>query len=140
LEEVQGSGRLLVNDAYNANPISMRTFLDAMDSYAKRNLSVCVILGEMADSGERTAEEHTTLALDARGRFESLILIGSTFCRLGYDAVDWCLCLEDLEQVRHEGVIASVLAKHDVVGVKGSYCTHLLSLAADIRKRLTKGL
>jgi UDP-N-acetylmuramyl pentapeptide synthase len=136
LEEVAGTNTLLVNDAYNANPISMREFLDAMAAHERRKGSVRVILGEMADLGERTPEEHVALVLEARSRFASLILIGRTFCRLGYDQVDWCRCYENLEALRREQTMSSLVDDFQVIGVKGSYCTNLLSLASDIRRHI----
>ena len=125
-EEISIGSKTLVNDAYNANPVSMRAFLDELDSYKTRGSRVCVIMGEMADLGDQTPEQHAALAREAQGRFHSLILVGETFARLGFDKEPWCTWFRSADEVRDN--LSDILHDHDVLGIKGSYCTNLLSI------------
>lgn len=56
------NGITVINDAYNANPESMRAGLRALKDYAK-NRRTWAVLGEMLELGETSFEEH-----DAIGR------------------------------------------------------------------------
>ena len=51
------NGITVINDAYNANPESMRAGLRALKDYAK-NRRTWAVLGEMLELGETSLEEH----------------------------------------------------------------------------------
>jgi UDP-N-acetylmuramoyl-tripeptide--D-alanyl-D-alanine ligase len=58
--EYAPSGAAILNDAYNANPASMAAALDALAALpARRRVAV---LGEMAELGARSQDEHRTIA------------------------------------------------------------------------------
>jgi UDP-N-acetylmuramoyl-tripeptide--D-alanyl-D-alanine ligase len=68
-------GAALINDSYNANPASMRAALDALASLpARRRVAV---LGEMAELGERSDEEHVAIADYADSLGVDLITVGT---------------------------------------------------------------
>ncbi|HWL43216.1 MAG TPA: UDP-N-acetylmuramoyl-tripeptide--D-alanyl-D-alanine ligase [Ilumatobacter sp.] len=68
------SGAVVVNDAYNANPDSMRAALDALAAIAaSRRIAV---LGPMAELDDPAAG-HTQVAADARERGIELVAIGT---------------------------------------------------------------
>lgn len=55
------TGGLLLNDAYNANPASMKAALESLAALpASRRIAV---LGEMAELGDRSADEHVAVAV-----------------------------------------------------------------------------
>jgi UDP-N-acetylmuramoyl-tripeptide--D-alanyl-D-alanine ligase len=57
------SGAVVINDAYNANPTSMRAALNALGSTgARRKVAV---LGLMAELGDRAEKEHKAIAREA---------------------------------------------------------------------------
>jgi UDP-N-acetylmuramoyl-tripeptide--D-alanyl-D-alanine ligase len=56
-ERPRGRGGIVINDAYNANPLSMRAALSALVQRAGRARSVAV-LGEMAELGPEAARFH----------------------------------------------------------------------------------
>jgi UDP-N-acetylmuramoyl-tripeptide--D-alanyl-D-alanine ligase len=59
-QEMPGGG-LLINDAWNANPVSMRAALEHLRERAQGRRTVAV-LGEMAELGDYAAEGHTEVA------------------------------------------------------------------------------
>ena len=59
-------GGLLINDAYNANPASMRAALEHLVERAQRRRTVAV-LGEMAELGDGAPRFHEEIGLFARG-------------------------------------------------------------------------
>ena len=69
------SGVMIINDAYNANPASVSAALDALAALpAKRRLAV---LGEMAELGERSEEEHLGIAAQAAAQGIEVIAVGT---------------------------------------------------------------
>lgn len=72
---VTSSGARVLNDAYNASPASMDAALQALSSLpARRRFAV---LGEMAELGERSAEEHRKVAATAAELGIRLVAVGT---------------------------------------------------------------
>jgi len=72
-------GVLLLNDAYNANPESMRAAVDALvtigaDSAVRRTVAV---LGVMRELGEQSETSHRELGDYAARRVEQLLVVGA---------------------------------------------------------------
>jgi UDP-N-acetylmuramoyl-tripeptide--D-alanyl-D-alanine ligase len=110
-------GGLLINDAWNANPVAMRAALEYLVERAAGRRTIA-ILGEMAELGENAAAYH-----DEIGRLVRDLAIDHVFAvgpmakhyTTHVNASTWSPKLEDLvEQVRDE------LEPGDVVLVKGS--------------------
>lgn len=71
---IRKNGRVLIDDAYNANPASMRaSLLTFIDIEARGKWAV---LGDMRELGESGVKFHRDIALIA-GKIERVILIGS---------------------------------------------------------------
>lgn len=69
------TGATLINDAYNSNPASLAAALDALAALpAKRRVAV---LGEMAELGEDSAEEHLRMAGEVFARGVELVAVGT---------------------------------------------------------------
>jgi UDP-N-acetylmuramoyl-tripeptide--D-alanyl-D-alanine ligase len=69
-----GSGAVLVDDSYNANPVSMRAALDALVALpARRRVAVVGVMAEIAEP----AEQHAQVAEYARVRGVELIAVGT---------------------------------------------------------------
>jgi UDP-N-acetylmuramoyl-tripeptide--D-alanyl-D-alanine ligase len=71
-------GVVLLNDAYNANPESMRAALDALvsigaDPAVRRTLAV---LGEMRELGADSEASHREIGAYAAGRVDHLLVVG----------------------------------------------------------------
>lgn len=73
-EEVHGI--TIINDAYNANPVSVAGALDTVSSIQTTGKRV-VVLGDMLELGDRAEEYHRQVgARLANGAFDTAILIG----------------------------------------------------------------
>ena len=109
------SGATVVNDAYNANPTSMRAALDALAAMgADRRIAVLGLMGEIADP----APAHAGIAAYARDRDIELIAVGTDL--YGIAAV-------------HDPVAAvGDLGPGTVVLVKASRAAGLERLVADL--------
>ena len=129
-------GVTVVNDAYNANPESMRAALAALAGLpARRRVAV---LGAMAELGPGAADEHERLGRDAVAAGVDLVVA------VGPDAVgiaDGALAAgarEDEDAVRvpdraaARELLTEVLVPGDVVLVKASRSYGLEVLAADL--------
>jgi UDP-N-acetylmuramoyl-tripeptide--D-alanyl-D-alanine ligase len=69
-------GVQVINDAYNANPMSMRAALDAFIHTPVRGRR-WLVLGGMRELGEAAKDEHVTLGLEiAKGDWAGLIVVG----------------------------------------------------------------
>ncbi len=66
-------GVTVINDAYNANPDSVRAAFDAVDAFAGDRRRV-LVLGEMAELGETSLEEHERIGVEAARRGMGLIV------------------------------------------------------------------
>jgi UDP-N-acetylmuramoyl-tripeptide--D-alanyl-D-alanine ligase len=77
LHELPG-GVLLLNDAYNANPESMRAGLDAIatigaDPAVRRTIAVLGVMRELGDASEAS---HRDIGEYAAGRVDQLLVVG----------------------------------------------------------------
>jgi UDP-N-acetylmuramoyl-tripeptide--D-alanyl-D-alanine ligase len=112
-------GVTIINDCYNANPMSMRAALEALgsDAAAMRRLAV---LGDMLELGEDTASYHRELgdrATDARVLV--LVTVGELAKHAGETFVGGDL-FHVADATEAAGVLAPLLQRGDVVLVKGS--------------------
>ena len=70
-------GVTVVNDAYNANPDSMRAALEALVAMARRRRRTWAVLGEMRELGAASDAEHDEVGrLAARLGVDRLVVVG----------------------------------------------------------------
>jgi UDP-N-acetylmuramoyl-tripeptide--D-alanyl-D-alanine ligase len=123
-----GDGIVLVNDCYNANPVSMRAALDHVATLgAPRTVAV---LGEMGELGPDSADFHRGVGAHARAAGIDL-LIG-----VGLSARDY----DPDELVADPGEAAEMLAAKlepgDAILVKGSRSAGLETVAPELAELL----
>jgi len=123
-----GDGIILVNDCYNANPVSMRAALDHLASLgAARRIAV---LGEMAELGDGAAGYHREVGAHARSAgIDTLIGVGEPARDYGPDEL-----VGDPEEAAE--LLAAQLGTGDAVLVKGSRSAGLEAVAATLRELL----
>jgi UDP-N-acetylmuramoyl-tripeptide--D-alanyl-D-alanine ligase len=74
----RADGLIVVNDAYNANPDSMRAALDTLAEIGRRTgRRTVAVLGEMRELGDSSAEEHRALgAVTADLGIDQVVVVG----------------------------------------------------------------
>ncbi len=106
-------GGLLINDAYNANPASMRAALQHLVERAGGRHTVAV-LGEMAELGDGAPRFHDEIGAFARELGVAVVLgVGELSRRYGPD--EWAP-----DAARATELVRTVVAPGDAVLVKGS--------------------
>lgn len=114
-------GSVLINDCYNANPVSMRAALDHLSTFdADRHLAV---LGEMRELGPDADRFHSEVAGHAREVGVDL-LIGVGEQAKAYEADQWFATAQEAATG-----LAEVMGANDVVLVKGSRSVGLEAVA-----------
>jgi UDP-N-acetylmuramoyl-tripeptide--D-alanyl-D-alanine ligase len=108
-----GDGVVLVNDCYNANPVSMRAALDHLGSLEVEGRRVAV-LGEMAELGAETPKYHRGIGAHARAAGVEL-LVG-----VGEAARDYAPDQLVADPTEAAELLAPLLGSGDAVLVKGS--------------------
>ncbi len=126
-----GDGIVLVNDCYNANPVSMRAALDHLGTLGDgRRIAV---LGEMAELGPDATSYHREVGAHARAHgVDMLVGVGGPAREYGPD---------DLVATPEEAaeLLAEQLASGDAVLVKGSRSAGLEGVAETLREILDNG-
>ena len=104
---------MLVNDCYNANPISMRAALDHLASREAAGRRIAV-LGGMAELGPDAAGYHREAAAHARGLgIDAIVGVGDL--ARDYGADEWAP-----DPLAAVDVVAGMLGPGDALLVKGS--------------------
>jgi UDP-N-acetylmuramoyl-tripeptide--D-alanyl-D-alanine ligase len=116
-------GVLLINDAYNANPVSMRAALDHLVERAEGRRTVAV-LGEMAELGAGAPGFHREIGEAARAAgIDVLVAVGGALA----DEYGADVRAADADEARR--LLATLLRPRDVVLVKASRAAGLEQLA-----------
>jgi UDP-N-acetylmuramoyl-tripeptide--D-alanyl-D-alanine ligase len=143
LSTVQGRGRVysikfndkqitLIDDAYNANPVSMTAALENLSSYTGRKIAV---IGDMRELGVFSKQYHRELGqLCEKLPIDGVLACGPDM-RYAFD------CLSSSKQLAHVGeytgvldVLSDRLQGGDVVLFKASNGTKLYQVVANILK------
>ena len=107
-------GRLIIDDSYNASPLSMRAALDLLA--AQPGPRRVAILADMLEMGEIAVESHRAIGAYAEARADLVIAVGPLAREMAAAAgAEW---FEDKAALRP--VLAALLRKGDTVLVKGS--------------------
>jgi UDP-N-acetylmuramoyl-tripeptide--D-alanyl-D-alanine ligase len=125
-------GVLLINDCYNANPLSMRAALLNLAERAGPRRRVAV-LGEMAELGESAAEHHRGVgAVAAQAGVDELIGVGPLARE--YETAANGISTQHADTAADAAdALARLIRPGDVVLVKGSRAVGLEAVAAKLR-------
>jgi UDP-N-acetylmuramoyl-tripeptide--D-alanyl-D-alanine ligase len=118
-------GVVIVNDCYNANPISMRAALDHLASLELRGRRVAV-LGEMAELGPEAPEYHREIGAHAR-ELEIAPIVGVGELARHYAPDEWAPDARSAVPVAH-----ALIGEGDAVLVKGSRAVGLELLSDEL--------
>jgi UDP-N-acetylmuramoyl-tripeptide--D-alanyl-D-alanine ligase len=126
-----GDGIVLVNDCYNANPVSMRAALDHLATLgAPRTIAV---LGEMGELGPGAVEYHREIGVHARASGADLV-VGVGGAARDYDPDE--LVADPAEAAEW---LAAHLEAGDAVLIKGSRSAGLEAIAAALPELVADG-
>jgi len=121
LEPIHRHGLLIINDTYNANPVSMRAAIDFAAQLKRRKVFV---LGDMLELGSQSRKLHLEIGDYARERCDVLLTYGKE---------------STLYQGRHfrekREIVRSLLASirgNEVVLIKASRALHLEDIVFDL--------
>ncbi|GLZ10602.1 UDP-N-acetylmuramoyl-tripeptide--D-alanyl-D-alanine ligase [Actinomadura sp. NBRC 104425] len=117
-------GVTVVNDAYNANPESMRAAIDTA-AHMARGRRAWAVLGEMAELGPSSAAEHAKIGQHVAERgFAGLVVVGANAAAMAEGAERVGSWTGECVQVDDVGAAVTALRERlrprDVVLVKGS--------------------
>jgi len=88
ISKIHSLNTTVINDAYNANPISMLASIDAALSSFDNN-NIVLVLGDMLELGTDAQSEHEKIGLYLRGKkFEQVLFVGE-FMRFAYKSYDF---------------------------------------------------
>ena len=137
-QETDCAGVLMINDAYNANPMSMRA---ALDTFRERRAEgrKWLVLGGMLELGEMEREEHLALGrYVAGGPWVGLMAVGHLGSLIADGAADAGLKDDVIIRCANNAEAAVALAERtlrgDAVLLKASRGMHLEEVAAGFRK------
>jgi UDP-N-acetylmuramoyl-tripeptide--D-alanyl-D-alanine ligase len=108
--ELPGSG-LLINDAWNANPVAMRAALTHLVERADGRRTVA-ILGDMAELGSDAPRYHREIGADADGID---VVVGVGELARGYEPDEWAATAAEAVKL-----VLDVVRPGDAILVKGS--------------------
>ncbi|WP_404403071.1 UDP-N-acetylmuramoyl-tripeptide--D-alanyl-D-alanine ligase [Pelagibacterium halotolerans] len=124
----------LIDESYNANPVSMRAALEVFGQMPKGAGRKVLVLGDMRELGSTSGALHAELALDVEAAGpDAVFLVGDHMRALARElpnglVAGWAQGVDEIA----EAVIAS-LAPGDSVMLKGSNGVRLGALVARIR-------
>jgi len=129
LQPVRLDDILVINDAYNSSPSSVRAALDVLEE-AGRGRRLVAVLGEMRELGAQSPELHRDVGRDvARRKIAFLLAVGGGAGVIGEgaaaggmesDRIEHALTLEEATTR-----LRTLLQPGDVVLIKGSRLLHL---------------
>ncbi len=123
MEVSTSAGVTVVNDAYNANPDSMRAALQTLVELGRRRpgARTIAVLGEMLELGARSEEQHRAVGrLVSELGIQQLVTVGAQARQIavGADAAGRTVCMDDrTAAIEH---LRQVLRPDDIVLVKAS--------------------
>lgn len=127
LNRLELGGMVVIDDTYNANPLSMKLGLDTLASMAGQGERRLAILGGMAEMGEESRRYHEELGDYARGRADLLIGVGELSRHYSpdhwFDSSD--ACADGIEKL---------LRCDDCVLVKGSASARMSRVVTKLRE------
>lgn len=142
LEAVSGrfhiieNGRLqIIDDCYNANPVSMKASLDVLCDAKGRRVA---ILGDMGELGENEAQLHAEVGAHASGNhIDLLICTGTVSSHMAEAAVADGGCGEVLQVPTLDALLTclpSLIEPDDTVLVKASHFMHFEKVVEKLKK------
>lgn len=127
----RADGLVVINDAYNANPDSMRSAIDAAMSVGAGRGAIWAVLGPMLELGPASDAAHEEIGRYATARgVDHVVAVGAAADGIRRGAGRRAIAVADVEEA--SALLARELGAADVVLVKASRGAGLERLAAAI--------
>ena len=127
LERIELNGMTVIDDTWNANPLSMKLGLDTLAEIAGTERRRLAILGYMGELGEDSPSYHEEIGVYARSRSDVLIGVGELsrhyHPNVWFDSTE--ACIDRLESLIRGG---------DCLLVKGSHSVRMSKVVAKLRE------
>ncbi len=131
-------GTSVLEDFYNANPLSVRAALVALDELGGRGRRIAV-LGDMLELGEQAARLHREIGAEAARRVDFLLLLGAMAEETAAGAREAGLAADRIRiAATHEaaaGLLCEFLQAGDRVLIKGSRGMKMEKVCAALREK-----
>lgn len=127
LKRIELNGMVVIDDTYNANPLSMQLGLDTLASTAGQGQRKVAVLGSMSEMGDESPRYHKELGEYARSRSDLLIGVGELAKHYAPD--HWF----DNSNACADG-IQNLLRPNDFVFVKGSASTKMSRVVSKLQE------
>jgi len=140
MELIKREDKIIINDCYNANPLSVRKAVDTLSLVSIKNGSRSVaILGDMLELGEESSRFHHEVGeylaekginvLIASGKLSRHIYQGcKDYTSINNFGKSKCLCLYFKNKEQLGGKLKSILKPGDLILVKGSRANKMESI------------
>jgi len=129
-------GYVVINDAYNANPQSMRAALETLAAMGRKQRTIAV-LGQMAELGDGSGEYHRETGREVASLdLDLLVAIGEEASGYAVAALDGGLPQGSVFRCRSVGeaacILGDIVEPGDIILVKASRVMGLESLAEEL--------
>lgn len=127
LNRMEISGMTVIDDTYNANPLSMKLGLDVLARESGQGVRRLAVLGGMSELGENGASFHEEIAAYARSRADLLVGVGDLARHYNPD-----IWFETSEACADQ--IGNLARLGDCILVKGSASTRMSKVVERLRE------
>ncbi len=117
----------LIDDAYNASPLSMTLGLDTLAEFARPGQRRVAVLGAMAELGSATGTYHREIGVHARTRADVVVAVGAA--ARDYEADHWYPT-----SIACAAAAGEWLRDGDIVLVKGSHSVGMSKVVVALRQ------
>jgi UDP-N-acetylmuramoyl-tripeptide--D-alanyl-D-alanine ligase len=126
LNELRLGGMTIIDDSYNANPLSMRLGLDRLAEAARPVQRRIAFLGSMGELGAEATQYHEQIGVYAHQKADVVIGVGELARH--YDPDHW---FADSDECARE--VHGLVVPGDCVLVKGSHSVHMSAIVERLR-------
>ncbi|MCD8364891.1 MAG: UDP-N-acetylmuramoyl-tripeptide--D-alanyl-D-alanine ligase [Clostridiales bacterium] len=132
---IEANGIVIIDDCYNANPVSMQASLDVLSRTDGRKIAV---LGDMGELGKDEIELHREVgAYAAEKGIDFVLCTGELSAELAKAAAAGCAAMHYESREALLGALLSLIKKGDTVLVKASHFMQFSEIVHALKNRET---
>jgi UDP-N-acetylmuramoyl-tripeptide--D-alanyl-D-alanine ligase len=140
MELVKIGGIRIINDAYNANPVSMKNALLTLDRMENKGRKIAV-LGDMLELGEKEIDFHKEIgSFVAQSKVDLLLTVGELSNLIASQALNSRMDNKNIISFHNNSDLSSYLKENlvdgDLILFKGSRKMKLEEVVTDLKKQM----